>query len=92
MARFVWSGINPAPFRCQDMAPQLPDTSYGTPPGRNTEKIERPPAMQYALAWCKRGYKNQMIKLAAYHFQGIAGRSNVQLRTSNMDGAALYLF
>jgi hypothetical protein len=34
--------------------------------------------MHSALAWCKRGGINQMIKLAAYRFQGIAGRSNVE--------------
>jgi hypothetical protein len=36
--------------------------------------------MHGAVAWCKRGDINQMIKLAAYRFQGIAGRSNVQPR------------
>jgi hypothetical protein len=36
--------------------------------------------MHGAVAWCKRGDINQMIKLAAYRFQGIAGRSNVQHR------------
>jgi hypothetical protein len=56
---------------------------------RTTIKDERPPAMHSAVAWCKRGDINQMIKLAAYRFQGIAGRSNVQRRTSNNDLASL---
>ncbi len=41
--------------------------------------------MHSALAWCKREYINQMVKLASHRFQGIAGRSNIEHPTSNVE-------
>jgi hypothetical protein len=41
--------------------------------------------MHRALAWCKHGYINHMIKFASYRFQGIAGRSNIERPTSNVE-------
>jgi hypothetical protein len=45
--------------------------------------IEHPPAMHSALVWCIHGHINNMIELNLRHYQGIAGRSNVQHRTLN---------
>jgi hypothetical protein len=47
-------------------------------PGRNSEQIERPPAMHSAMDWCKYGYIYHMVKLALHRFLGIAGRSNIE--------------
>ncbi len=41
--------------------------------------------MHSAMGWCKHGYINQMAKLASHRFQGIAGRSNIQRPTANVE-------
>jgi hypothetical protein len=41
--------------------------------------------MHSAMDWCKYGYINQMVKLASHRFQGIAGRSNIERPTSNVE-------
>ena len=48
-------------------------------------KDEHPPAMHNAMGWCKHGYINQKDKLATRRFQGIAGRSNIERPTSNIE-------
>ena len=52
--------------------------------GRNL-KNEHPPAMHSTMGWCKHGYINQIVKLASHRFQGIAGRSNIERPTSNVE-------
>jgi len=37
------------------------------------------------MGWCKYGFINQMVKLASHRFQGIAGRSNIERPTSNVE-------
>jgi hypothetical protein len=37
------------------------------------------------MDWCKHGYINQMGKLASHRFQGIAGRSDIERPTSNVE-------
>jgi hypothetical protein len=49
------------------------------------KKDEHPPAMHSALGWCKHGYIFQMFKLDSHRFQGIAGRSNIERPTSNVE-------
>jgi len=49
------------------------------------EKDERPPAMHSAMGWCKHGHVNLMVKFAPHRFQGIAGRSNIERPTSNVE-------
>ena len=37
--------------------------------------------MLCALVWCKHVYINQIVKFASHRFQGIAGRSNIERPT-----------
>ena len=41
--------------------------------------------MQSELGWFKHGYIKQMLKFSSHRFQGIAGRSNIQRPTSNVE-------
>jgi hypothetical protein len=55
-------------------------------PVKSNEKlmnVEHPPAMHRALSWRNHWSINQMVKFTSHRLQGIAGRSNVQHRTSN---------
>ena len=50
--------------------------------GKVKKKSEYPPAMHSALGWCNHWIINQMVKFASHRFQGIAGRSNVEVMYS----------
>jgi hypothetical protein len=51
--------------------------------------VQHPPAMQSAFGWCLHRYINLMVEFNSHRYRGIAGRSNVQRRTSNNDVAPL---
>ena len=42
--------------------------------------IEHPPAMHSDLGWYSHLFTRQMVKFAQHRYQGIAGRSNIELQ------------
>ncbi len=69
-AKLLISGLNPA-------------AGCGAVSLIEKETDEHPPAMHSALAWCRYGYKDQMVNFASHRVIGIAGRSNIERSTSN---------